>query len=214
MQRVRHANRGRLLLRKPGDFVMEYKGTCKKYYNNEYTVLQDVYQSNSELSYCLEFIFQGQKYFIDATREFDFGVARLIKHARNQNVKLFRPMQVEPGKLPRIAMFAATNIAKGEELFWDYFSSYNPTKCLLNTGDASAKGMKWIYSRRTKLGEIKYQIPKRKSYERNGVCVICYKHPKKLSNHLINTYKVNSKEKRLQLIKEGRKLSLINIDTV
>ena len=108
---------------KKGNFVMEYKGTCKKYYDNEYTVLQDVYQSNSELSYCLEFTFQGQKYFIDATREFGFGVARLINHARNPNVKLFRPMQVEPGKLPRIAMFAATNIAEGEELFWDYFSS-------------------------------------------------------------------------------------------
>ena len=112
-------------------------------------------------------------------------------------------MHVETGKLPRIAMFAANNIAKGEELFWDYFSSYNPTKCLLNTGDTSAKGMKWIYSRRTKLREIKYQIPKRKSSERNGVCVICYKHPKKLSNHLINTHKINSNEKRLQLIKEG-----------
>lgn len=146
--------------------MIEYKGTCKEYDEHEFRALHATYEKNGELSYCLEFSVEGKKYLIDATREFEFGIARLINHAKNPNLKLFRPLVVENGKNPRIAIYAATNISVGEELFWDYFSSLNPAKCLLSSNNAELDEIKWIYSRRLKTGKITYKLPKRRISER------------------------------------------------
>ncbi|XP_052103267.1 uncharacterized protein LOC127736722 [Mytilus californianus] len=192
---------------KKGDYVMEYKGICKMYTEKEFLSTQMMYESNEELSYCLEFTFQNQKYYIDATREYDYGIARLINHARNPNIKLFRPVLVETDKLPRIAMYAATNISAGEELFWDYFSSLNPVKCLLDqTNSTVTSEMQWIFSKRTKSGGIICPSKKRIPH-RSGLCTICYEFKKKLSNHLINVHSVKSVITRRKMIKDGRKHS-------
>lgn len=193
---------------KKGDYVIEYKGTCKEYDEHEFRAFHATYEKNGELSYCLEFSVEGKKYLIDATREFEFGIARLINHAKNPNLKLFRPLVVENGKNPRIAIYAATNISVGEELFWDYFSSLNPAKCLLSSNNAELDEIKWIYSRRLKTGKITYKLPKRRISERSGVCVICYKYLKKLSNHLITTHGVSEKGQRQKMILEGRSLKI------
>lgn len=84
---------------------------------------RDLYKSNGELSYCLEFGFQRKKYFIDATREYQYGFARVVNHSRNPNLKLFKPLKVETEKMPMIAL--ATDIHIGAELFYDYFSPVN-----------------------------------------------------------------------------------------
>lgn len=90
---------------------------------NEFQGRRDLHKSNGELSYCLEFGFQRKKYFIDATREYQYGFARVVNHLRNPNLKLFKPLKVETEKMPMIAL--ATDIHIGAELFWDYFSPVN-----------------------------------------------------------------------------------------
>lgn len=191
---------------KKGDYVIEYKGICKEYDKNEFLGLHDLYESNGELSYCLEFGFQGKKYFIDATREYEYGIARLINHARNPNLKLFKPLKVETEEMPRIALYAATDIHIGDELFWDYFSSVNPVKCMLDAAKTQLEKIKWIYSRRTKSGKITCQIPNSRPSNRGGICVVCFKNIKKLSNHLINVHTIRDQKERLQMIKNGRTL--------
>lgn len=191
---------------KKGDYVMEYKGSCVKYSVNKFLNTQKVYETNEELSYCLEFYFNDVKYYIDATREFEYGFARLINHARNPNLKLFKPLQVHDRQTPRIAMFAACDISQGEELFWNYFDSLNPVKCLIGQpGREVPKEMQWIFCRRKKIGGVTYCNPRKMISDRSGLCMICYDYKSKLSNHLIQYHKIRSVDKRLDMITKGRK---------
>ena len=63
----------------------------------------------------------GQHYVIDATREFTYGRARLINHARNPNLKPYSPIRLD-NHVYRVAFYASELIEPGDELFWDYFS--------------------------------------------------------------------------------------------
>lgn len=186
-----------------GDFVMEYKGTCTKFNSNEYQEKAKVYDSNGELSYCLEFWYEGKKYCIDATREYDNNISRLVNHVRNPNLKLFRPVTLEPNGNPRIAMFAAENISTGDELFWNYFSSFNPVKCMLDK-NCSRNIPRWIFSYRNKSGQVFIKPPKVSKYKRDGTCFVCLKYCKRLSNHLITVHKIKDKSQRLEMIRKGK----------
>ena len=208
------AHRGRSVFAKKAfkkdDFMMEYKGICKEYCENEYMSLQSLYKKNEELSYCLEFTFQKQKYYIDATREYKYGFARLINHARNPNLKVFKPLLVDSEQLPRVAMYAGTNIAENDELFWDYFSSMNPAKCLLDEQNKiRTPDMQWMFSRRKKSGGITCcRAINRIKSNRSGICMICCDFKKKLSNHLIKIHSIESSDERRKLIQNGRKADI------
>jgi SET domain-containing protein len=142
---------------KKGDFVIEYKGVCTKFDQGDYLKNAQLYHKNQELSYCLEFWYNGERYCIDATRDYEHNISRLINHVRNPNLKLFlsfrfRPLVISREENPRIAMFAAKDIDEGEELFWNYFSTFDPARCMLDKTNTSE--IRWTYSYLTKSGNI------------------------------------------------------------
>lgn len=186
-----------------GDFVIEYKGLCTKFDSNSNLKDNIMYETNQELSYCLEFSFCGEKYCIDATRDYEQNISRYINHVRNPNLKLFRPLRINSNDNPRVAMFAAKDIAEGDELFWNYFSTFNPVKCLLNS-EKLTPGTRWIFSYLNKDGRMITKLPKGKRAIRSGVCCICMKYMNKISNHMIYVHKIKDTAERRKLILSGR----------
>lgn len=191
---------------KKGEYVIEYKGVCTKFDPNAYLKNSEMYGKNRELSYCLEFWFSGEKYCIDATREYELNISRLINHVRNPNLKLFRPLKINIDEIPRVAMFAVKDIKEGDELFWNYFSTFNPVNCMLDKDNADP-ATRWIFSYLTKDGRVVIKPPKGKGTNRSGVCCICFKYQKRMSNHIISVHKITNTVERRRLISNGRKLS-------
>lgn len=101
-----------------GDYLCEYE-TTMVYPRTEMAAHIEDYSANDEGSYIIEAKVNDKWLCFDATRRFG-GVGRYINHANNKvaTATLFRPLMVR-GK-PRIAIMAARDLARGEELMYDY----------------------------------------------------------------------------------------------
>ena len=100
-----------------GDFVLQYKGELISrkdalYREEQYKCMPGVG------SYMFHFLFDGKKKCIDATIEDDGNLARLANHDRCGTC---RPVLFTIKGAPRIILLAATDIATGTEITYDYF---------------------------------------------------------------------------------------------
>jgi len=103
---------------KRGSFVCEYK-TTKVYPRSQIAKEELQYAANNEPCMVLDVETSQGWFTLDATRKFS-SIGRLLNHApaRKATVKPFKALLV--GKKWRVALLAARDIAKGEELVWDY----------------------------------------------------------------------------------------------
>ena len=99
-----------------GDFVCEYAGELIELDEAKERELE--YEKDPEIgSYMYFFEYKSKKYCIDATEETD-RLGRLLNHSKtesNVNSKIFAIDDV-----PHIILRASVNIARGEELLYDY----------------------------------------------------------------------------------------------
>lgn len=106
-----------------GEFICKYEGELCSY-----GVFRDriaVYNNLGSGSYILEFKFKEKRWAIDATKE-DGTFGRLINHSRLlQNIK---PVVGVIDDIPYVYFVALRNIAKGEELLYDYSDKSSSSK--------------------------------------------------------------------------------------
>ena len=99
---------------KEEEFVCWYSGDLIS--KKEQKERELVYEKNNEGCYILEFVFKGEKSYIDATRETtNFG--RLINHSRKGNVK---PNIFSSDGRPFVYFESICEIMPGKELLYDY----------------------------------------------------------------------------------------------
>lgn len=99
-----------------GDFVVEYAGDLIA---SHLAVKRNaMYEKNPNAgSYMFEFMFEGRKHCIDATKDTGrFG--RLVNHSRKNPNCDMKMLVIE--KVPKLILFAAKNIKYGEEIVYDY----------------------------------------------------------------------------------------------
>ena len=105
-----------------GVFVLEYESHMMT--PEQALAIEKVYEAEGLGSYIVNTCYdhQGKKVNVclDGTLCFQ-TLGRLVNHARGKpNLNHFRLIDVEPGQLPRLALFSTRLIPAGEELMWDY----------------------------------------------------------------------------------------------
>ena len=81
-----------------------------------------MYAMNKEGCFLMDFIFQGKKLVMHATRKYQ-SIARLVNHSRIPNIKFHSPIVTDQdGDEPsaRLAAYAVWDIFLGEEILFDY----------------------------------------------------------------------------------------------
>ncbi|VDD82518.1 unnamed protein product [Mesocestoides corti] len=100
----------------PGDFVVEYIGELIS--DSEARIREAEYKKDPKVgSFMFFFSHGGQRYCVDATEETD-KLGRLINHSRLHPNCVVKVIPVDG--VPRLALFAKTEISPGEELLYDY----------------------------------------------------------------------------------------------
>ena len=119
---LQHPERGRCVITTRDipctSFVMEYEGvfTTREHANR----WEKVYAQEHYGCYIIDAIWEEREVSIDGTQKYG-TIGRLVNHAgQRPNLKPFRLLPVVPNQPPRLALYAARNIKKHEELFWDY----------------------------------------------------------------------------------------------
>nr|CDS29097.2 histone lysine n methyltransferase setd8 [Hymenolepis microstoma] len=99
-----------------GEFVVEYIGELVS--EREARAREVEYKKDPNIgSFMFFFAYGGQRYCVDATEETDkFG--RLINHSRQHPNCIVKVIPIDG--VPRLSLFAKTDIPPGEELLYDY----------------------------------------------------------------------------------------------
>ena len=102
---------------KKKEFVVEYKGELIS--GKEAEKRNDTYEKDpSLLSYLLYFNWNGEEWCVDATKETKY-LGRLVNHAPGDYANL-KPKMVVVNGVPHVIFLALKDIAKGDEIFFDY----------------------------------------------------------------------------------------------
>jgi len=104
---------------KKDSFVIEYEGEVIS--RERARKRERIYHMNGEGCYLMDFVFQGKRFTMDATRMYN-SVARLVNHSRSPNIQWSPPIVVDldGDSPPRIAAYALRDIMRGEEILFDY----------------------------------------------------------------------------------------------